>query len=231
MLAHVLRRQGHLEEALESAVRALDLVPADDGAALAHAEIALELGRPHLAIERAAARRAAASVTPYNASPVSRSREMLAVARAHAALDDLDAAVEAAEEAIDTGFFLDEDGWIDLVSMLVLVDPDGALDRLMDGAAADATGGCLTAIARVCGSTAAGPVATRLVADGHVREEAIKLGLAWALVAQDEAALDVLLPHAGLLPAALAERLMEVAASRGLPAAAARIAQGLLAKA
>lgn len=229
VLARALLATGDAEAALEASQRALEHAAADDEAGRAHAQAALHLNLPQQVVDVAEWRRQADSVLPQGSSTVDRAHEMVAVARAHVALDDLTSAALAAEEAAFGGWVEDVEAWEDIVSILTLADPGGALDRLAALGAQDRTGTSVTAVAKVHGPDVGGQFAAVLVSQGAASPQAVKVGLARALVIGDQPALDVLLPHAHLLPVEVAEKFMDAAAAKGRPEAAQQLAQALLA--
>ena len=214
--------------ALASASEALELVPADDEAAFEHARAALALDRPQLVVDRASARVTLPSPTPFNTSLAARTGECLTVARALVALGHLADAARTVEDAMGHAPPLDLDAWIDIVSILVLAAPDDARERLAVGVANDTTGNALRAAREVAGTTAAGEIAVMAARAGAPHPEVVKVGLAHSIITGDDDALAALVPHASALDAAVAERLMEVAAARGLTDVAGSIAKALL---
>ena len=229
LLANLSMRDGDPERARRLATEALELVPAEDAAGQAHAEASLALGDTEGVIRTAAVRRTTPSADAYSESAVARARELLAVARAHVAQDDLVGAEAAVARALTDGRVRGQDAWLDVVSILTLADPGGGRDRLVAAAATDPSGEAIEAVKATLPGVEAARIATQVVATGTVTPAAVRIGLAAAIVTADRDALSVLVPHAHLVDPAVVERLMEVAATKGRAEVAGELARQLLA--
>ena len=205
-----------VESALDLAQRALALVPADPVAGAVLTEAAQRLGRSDLIIEQRTTRRSSASPTPFS---------RLADAAARMAGDEIVALLElgATDEAFsDAAAALAADpahftAWPALVGSVAGAADTGAVDDLLVSAALrDATGGCISAITRTLEPARAARLCARYIARGGSDSQAVRNGIATALVAGDPALVEPFLPDAHRLQPAILEGLADAAARRGL---------------
>ena len=207
---------GDTETGLDLAQQALALVPADPMAGAVLTEAAQRLGRRDLIIEQRTTRRSTVSPKPFS---------RLAGATARVAGAEIAALLEfgATDEAFsDAAAALAADpvhftAWPALVRSVAGADDRDTVDDLLVSAALnDRTGGCITAITRSLPPARAASLSARYLRGGGSDAQAVRNGLATALVAGDAALVDQFLSDVHRLEPVILERLADVAAERGL---------------
>lgn len=207
---------GEPEAALQHARTALELVPADDLAARAFAAAALRLGRPAEVVAMEERRASAPSVRPVFRSDVARAGAMSLLAAAHASLGRLEAAREVAREALATsaeGF----DGWEVLVAVHARLPEDRALEELVALALRDPQGGVFPALAETVRPAFTARFCLAYLERGGEHPEAVRTGLAAAMVAGLPDVFAGISRSSGLLDPEVVERIAERAEARGRP--------------
>ncbi len=229
LLAGTHLQDGEAAAARDRAREALELVPLDDEAGRIHAVACRDLEAWDDLLRVHAWRHTAPSTQPYAASMAARASELVAVAQAQVEEGDLHAAATTIRGLLDLGQALTPQTWLDVASVLVLHDAQSAADVLCRAATIDPSGHAIAAIARIFDAPDASRIIRAVVDAGNVTARTVQTGLALALVSEDGALLDALLPHADLVAPDVLDRVMQEAASRGQHDVAGGIARRLLA--
>ena len=207
---------GDADHALNLAQQALVLVPADATAGAVLTEAAERLGRSDLIVAQRSIRRSTVSLKPFTrlaAASAQRAGAEVAALLAHGDTDEAYTEAQAALAADPVNFR----AWPALVRSVAGAPDAASVDALLVSAAlSDRTGDCVTAIARSLPPARAARLCGRYIRQGGDDPQAVRNGIATALVAAEPALVDQFLPHAHRLEPAVLEHLADVATQRGL---------------
>jgi tetratricopeptide (TPR) repeat protein len=202
--------------ALFRARQVMEMVPADDLAAKAFVEAALQLGRPQEVLDMQERRRRTSSATPTFRSEEARAAVGSFEAAALARLGRLDEAFAAAVEALSLsprGFAT----WPDMVDATAKLPPDAGQRMLLDLALRDPTGQFFAAVLGKLAPATTARFCLAYCTEGGQHAEGVRVGLMAALLSGLPAVFRDLVPYAGRLDSDILGRIAQRAQAKGHP--------------
>ena len=221
LLGRVHLQLGDRAVAMQHAMRALDLVPADDLAAVVFAEAAIDAGATGDLVALAARISGAPSPKPVFVVDANRHRYLGLVAVARVIEGDVEAGVaQAIEVAAEAGTY---PFWERLLGAVADRRPDDVVDVLHPLTLLDHDGVFVGPAASVLAPLVSAELCARYVEGGGTAVDAVASALVSAVVVENEALVRRLAPFVVDLPSEMVDAIAATAVERGFVAGAAAL--------